>query len=165
MTTYNDFIADLTSEDLLDGTKFNLPKGQDDFLFSRFSVPLRVVDNSSATLPPTDENRQLKLPDFSFLQNDFAIEENSELAFVALENEPAQVYQPALKRKVKKVKKGFKHCDLCDVRVPLLSLRCRFCHSLMINKFIYYSLISLAVIAGIGMSVLTVLYIVTRNYI
>jgi hypothetical protein len=151
MTTFNDLIAELAHENLLD--EINLvgsgkPSGN--------YQPVNIAEAETPAIPIPDflslsENYDLKLPDFSILtpENDPHFEENqvkhvfpTQEPIISMQNTQNLIrYQT--RRGSKSRSKAKKLCRTCGFRISGLSLNCRHCSHRVVSEYYYYSLILL----------------------
>jgi len=151
MTTFNDLIAELAQENLLDEINLVVPGRP-----SGNNNPTSLSEAETPGIPIPDflslsENYDLKLPDFSILtpESDPHFEEN-QVKHVFPTQDPAismQNTQNLIKyqtqRRLKSRSKTKKLCRTCGFSISSLSLTCRYCNHRVVSEIYYYSLILL----------------------
>jgi hypothetical protein len=152
MTTFNQLVADLKKENLLDDGIFFSSKQIGTAKVPDLPDSIELLNQSNPGLLNMVEKSELKLPDFSFLQTENVtdrIKENPVRA--VLPSPPPQVtfhstqnfirYQNQRRRRTKSNKKGGKFCRHCELYMPFYLLNCRYCHEKLVGNLYYYSLI------------------------
>lgn len=145
MHQFDELVAYLTSEQLLDDANV---VGQDIQNNPNFISFVDLKENSvnfHSNLLSVPGSYDLKLPDFGVLipENEITpYEEKTE----ADESQKDLFQSSNRRRKVKKVKRKGKYCQVCDVKMPPWKIHCRYCRGKLVGKFYYYILLTFSVL-------------------
>lgn len=167
MTNFNDLIADLTRENLLDESN-NLSSTKPNE--SNNSLEFELQNYPTPDLLTNTEIYEVKLPDFSFLKPeiDREINENQIKNVFPAQDQTitTQTTQNLIKYKTsrsrhKRASRRGKYCPTCLIKISQFSLYCHCCRQRVVSDLYYYSLIMLSTVIFV---VLAWVIITSKSY-
>jgi hypothetical protein len=151
MTTFNELVADLVNENLLDESIAFSPPKTEILTISEYPDSIELLKTTTPDFLELAEKHELRLPDFSFLEpeNVTQVIDEQRVKAILPETVPQTSFHSTQnflhyqnrRRKVKPLKKGTKFCRSCALYMPFYYLNCRYCHGKLVGDLFYYIMV------------------------